>query len=141
MSFKIGDIFSVGGGPIYANGSVTFNRNVTPNPLLGNTNVNIEAKGITAWGYNVGFMFKTDEEITLGFDYRSEITMKARGGNATYNYEGNAIAPLNPALSNGTFNADLPFLLKSQRVYLIDQMTNGYLLLISTILNGVYIKP
>lgn len=108
VSFKIGDVFSVGGGPIYANGSVTFNRNVTPNPLLGNTNVNIEAKGITAWGYNVGFMFKPMKEITLGFDYRSEITMKARGGNATYNYEGNAIAPLNPALSNGTFNADLP---------------------------------
>ncbi|CCG52380.1 Probable outer membrane protein precursor [Flavobacterium indicum GPTSA100-9 = DSM 17447] len=106
VSFKIGDVFSVGGGPIYANGSVTFNRNVTTNPLLGDTNVNLEAKGITAWGYNVGFMFKPMKEITLGFDYRSEITMEARGGSA--NYQRNNIANLNPAFTDGTFDADLP---------------------------------
>lgn len=113
VSFKIGDVFSVGGGPIYANGSVTFNRNVTPNPLLGNTNVNIEAKGITAWGYNVGFMFKPMKEITLGFDYRSEIIMEARGGDATYQRNGAAaipttIVPGNVVFTDGTFDADLP---------------------------------
>lgn len=106
ISFKIGDVLSIGGGPIYANGSVTFNRNISPNPLLGDTNVNLEAKGITAWGYNVGFMFKPMKQITLGFDYRSEITMEARGGSATY--ERSSIANLNPAFTDGTFDADLP---------------------------------
>jgi long-chain fatty acid transport protein len=107
ISFKIEDVFSIGGGPIYSTGSVTFNRNITPNPLLGNTNVDLEAKSITAWGYNVGFMFKPLKEITLGVDYRSEIKMEARGGSATYK-DKNAIANLNPAFTDGTFDADLP---------------------------------
>ena len=107
ISFKIEDVFSIGGGPIYANGSVNFNRNITPNPLLGSTNVDLEAKNITAWGYNVGMMFKLTNQVTLGMDYRSEIIMKARGGSATY-LDKNAIASLNPAFSDGTFDADLP---------------------------------
>ncbi len=107
ISFKIEDVFSIGGGPIYANGSVNFNRNITPNPLLGSTNVDLEAKNITAWGYNVGMMFKLTNEVTLGMDYRSEIIMEARGGTATYQ-DKNAIASLNPAFTDGTFDADLP---------------------------------
>ncbi|MBC5835712.1 transporter [Flavobacterium sp. F372] len=107
ISFKIEDIFSIGGGPIYANGSVNFNRNITPNPLLGSTNVDLEAKSITAWGYNVGFMFKPAKQITLGVDYRSEIIMEARGGSATY-LDKNGVADLNPAFTDGTFDADLP---------------------------------
>jgi long-chain fatty acid transport protein len=107
ISFKIEDIFSIGGGPIYANGSVNFNRNITPNPLLGSTNVDLEAKSITAWGYNVGMMLKVTNEVTLGMDYRSEIIMEARGGSATYQ-DKNAIASLNPAFTDGTFDADLP---------------------------------
>ena len=107
ISFKIEDIFSIGGGPIYANGSVNFNRNITPNPLLGSTNVDLEAKSITAWGYNVGMMFKLTNEVTLGMDYRSEIIMEARGGSANYQ-DKNAIASLNPAFTDGTFDADLP---------------------------------
>jgi len=107
ISFKIEDVFSIGGGPIYANGSVNFNRNITPNPLLGSTNVDLEAKNITAWGYNVGMMFKLTNEVTLGMDYRSEIVMEARGGSATYQ-DKNAVANLNPAFTDGTFDADLP---------------------------------
>ncbi len=106
VSFKIEDKFSIGGGPIFAMGSVNFNRNITPNPLLENSNVTLDAKGINATGYNVGFMFKPMEEITLGVDYRSEIIMEARGGSAKY--ERNAIANLNPAFTDGTFDADLP---------------------------------
>lgn len=106
VSFKIEDKFSIGGGFIFANGSVNFNRNITPNPVLGNTNVTLDAKNISATGYNVGFMFKPVESFTLGFDYRSEIIMEARGGSATY--ENNDIANLNPAFTNGTFDADLP---------------------------------
>ena len=107
ISFKIEDVFSIGGGPIYANGSVNFNRNITPNPLLGSTNVDLEAKNITAWGYNLGMMLKLTKEVTLGMDYRSEIVMEARGGSATYQ-DKNGIANLNPAFTDGTFDADLP---------------------------------
>jgi long-chain fatty acid transport protein len=109
ISFKIEDKFSIGGGPIYATGAVNFNRNLTPNPLLSangsGTDVTLDATGISAWGYNVGFMFKPAEQINLGFNYRSEIIMEARGGDATF-----ADVPAIAAgtFTNTTFDADLP---------------------------------
>lgn len=106
VSFKIEDVFSIGGGPIFVQGSVNFNRNISPNPVLDNTNVTLDAKGISASGYNVGMMFKVTDKVTLGMDYRSEIIMEARGGKATYDRRG--VAGLNPAFTDGTFDADLP---------------------------------
>ena len=109
ISFKVGDVFSIGGGPIFVQGSVNFNRNLTPNPLLSNngsgTDVTLDAKGISATGYNVGMMFKLTKQVTLGMDYRSEIIMEARGGSAEF-----ADVPTIAAASftNTTFSADLP---------------------------------
>ena len=108
ISVRIGEHFSVGGGPIYATGSVNFNRNLSMNPLLsdseGNpTDVTIDAKGINAWGYTAGFMFNPTDKLRIGMNYRSEIIMEARGGDATYN----DTPSFNP-LANTTFDADLP---------------------------------
>jgi long-chain fatty acid transport protein len=109
ISFKVGDVFSIGGGPIFVQGSVNFNRNLTPNPVLSNngsgTDVTLDATGISASGYNVGMMFKLSKKVTLGMDYRSEIIMEARGGSAQF-----ADVPAIAAASftNTTFSADLP---------------------------------
>jgi len=60
VSVRLGEHFSIGGGPIYATGSVNFNRNLSTNPLLSNSetgsggDVTLDATGISAWGYNVG---------------------------------------------------------------------------------------
>lgn len=113
VSFKVGDVFSIGGGPIFVQGSVNFNRNLSPNPALANTNVTLDATGISATGYNVGMMFKLSKKVTLGMDYRSEIIMEARGGSATYDRKGIAsisptISPSTLAFTDGTFDADLP---------------------------------
>ena len=109
VSFKIEDIFSIGGGPIFVQGSVNFNRNLTPNPVLSNngsgTDVTLDAKGISAMGYNVGMMFKLSNQVTFGMDYRSEIIMEARGGDATF-ADVPAIAA--GSFTNTTFSADLP---------------------------------
>ncbi len=109
ISFRIGDVFSIGGGPIYATGGVEFNRNLSTNPLYSNngqpTDVNLNGKGISAWGYNAGFMFKPSKTVTIGVNYRSEITMEARGGEAVFSdVPGFATAQL----ANTTFDADLP---------------------------------
>ena len=112
VSFKIEDKLSIGGGPIFVQGSVNFNRNLTTNPLFqengSGTDVTIDAKGISAMGYNIGMMFKVSEQITLGMDYRSEIIMEARGGDATFS-DVPAFADASPTLQpNTTFDADLP---------------------------------
>ncbi len=109
ISFKIEDVFSIGGGPIFVQGSVNFNRNLTPNPVLSNngsgTDVTLDATGISATGYNVGMMFKLTKEVTLGVDYRSEIIMEARGGDATF---ADVPAIASGTFTNTTFSADLP---------------------------------
>lgn len=108
ISLKLSDQFAVGGGPIFVSGSVTFDRNLNRSLTdeSGNrSDVNLEAKGITAWGYTAGFMFNPCKDLRLGVNYRSEITMEARGGDATFNQ---VPAFGQATYSNTTFSADLP---------------------------------
>jgi len=110
VSIRVGDHFSVGGGPIYATGSVTFNRNLyasnTTFQVDGDpTDLTIEAKGISAWGYNIGMMFNPTDKIRLGLNYRSEITMEARDGDANFD---DVPDFAQTTLTNTTFDADLP---------------------------------
>ncbi|TRZ44426.1 OmpP1/FadL family transporter [Robertkochia solimangrovi] len=108
LSIKFNDRFSIGGGPIYANGSVNFNRNLdraTTNTEGERLNVTIDQTGISAWGYTLGMMFKPTTNITLGANYRSKIAMKAEGGEADFQ---NIPSNLQGQFSDGTFDAELP---------------------------------
>jgi long-chain fatty acid transport protein len=108
ISLKISDEFAIGGGPIYVTGSVTFDRNLNRSFADENGNrsdVNLEAKGINAWGYTAGFMFNPCKDLRLGVNYRSEIMMEARGGDATFN---DIPVFAQGTYSNTTFDADLP---------------------------------
>jgi long-chain fatty acid transport protein len=66
--------------------------------------LSLDAQGITAWGYNVGYMFKPSKSVTLGFNYRSEIIMKARGGSASFK----DVPAFATTLTDTQFDADLP---------------------------------
>ncbi len=108
ISVKISDKLSVGGGPIYVSGSVNFNRNLNrslTNEAGERSDLTIDASGVTAWGWTAGFMFKPVDKLMLGFNYRSEITMEARDGDATFN---DLPAFAEGTYTNTTFNADLP---------------------------------
>ena len=110
VSFRVGEHFSIGGGPIYASGSVNFNRNLfAANGVFqvnnDPTDLTIDAKGISAWGYNLGMMFNPTKKLRVGLNYRSEIIMEARGGEAKFN---DVPAIATTSLPNTTFNADLP---------------------------------
>jgi long-chain fatty acid transport protein len=108
VSVKVADEFSIGGGPIYVTGSVEFNRNLTRSLTdeTGNrSDVTIEATGVNAWGWTAGFMLNPTDDLRIGLNYRSEITMEARDGDATFHDV--------PAFAQGTyantqFDADLP---------------------------------
>ncbi|UUC46743.1 OmpP1/FadL family transporter [Flavobacterium cerinum] len=110
ISLKVNEYFSVGGGPIYVNGSVEFNRNLFRGDNITDANgnrpdVTLDAKGISGWGYNVGFMFNPTNKMRLGVNYRSKIVMEARDGDATFH---DVPAFLQGTLTNTQFNADLP---------------------------------
>ncbi len=111
VSFKISDYFSIGGGPIYAIGSVNFNRNADrfATDFDGNrSNITIDDGGITNWGWTIGAMFNPTENLRLGFNYRSEIDIKAEGGDATFANFPNSTNPLVPPNGATTFDAELP---------------------------------
>lgn len=116
VSVKLSDQFSVGGGPIFVTGGVEFNRNVSRSVTDENgnkTDVTIEAKNVTAWGWSAGFMVNPSKKVRLGFNYRSEITMEARDGDATFHdvpaYLSDApTSAQDLQLGNTSFNADLP---------------------------------
>ena len=110
ISVRIGEHFSLGGGPIYASGSVNFNRNVdrsTTNSDGERTDLTIESKGISAWGYTAGFMFNPTNKLRIGMNYRSEIIMEARGGDADFN-DVPVFAEADPRFQDQKFDADLP---------------------------------
>lgn len=108
LSIKVNDYLSIGGGPIYVTGGVSLNKNLSRSLTDENGNpsdVNIEAKNVTAWGYTAGLMFNPDKHVRLGLNYRSRITMEARDGDAKFHDV--------PEFAQGTyhdtqFNADLP---------------------------------
>ena len=107
-SYKITDNLAVGGGPIYVNGSVNFNRNLnrTLTDLEGNrSNVTIDASGVSAWGWSAGAMWSPMDSLNIGVNYRSEIIVKAEDGEADFQNIPNS--PLTP-FQDTTFDAELP---------------------------------
>ena len=108
ISIKITDKFSVGGGPIYATGSVNFNKNLnrTLSDLDGNrSEVTLDQSGISNWGWTASWMLKASEDLTFGMNYRSKIILSAEDGDATFENIPNS--PLTP-YADTTFSADLP---------------------------------
>ncbi len=110
VSFKLSEHFSIAGGPIFVTGSVNFNRNLsrTLTDIEGErSNVVIDDSGVTNWGWSIGAMVSPTEDFRIGFNYRSQVILQAKGGEATF-----ANVPNSPAVpaTNGTttFDAELP---------------------------------
>ncbi len=106
VAVKVSDNLSIGAGFIYASGSVIFNRNInrTLSDTNGNrANITIEEKGITATGYTIGVMIKPIDNLNIGFNYRSKVSMEVKGGDATFE---NVPAPLNAI--DTKFDSSLP---------------------------------
>lgn len=87
IAVKVSKHFSFGGGPIFVNGGVTFNRNISRSMTdeAGNrTDVTVEAKGVTAWGWTAGYLVNVDDHLKLGLNYRSKVIMKANDGKSKF---------------------------------------------------------
>lgn len=87
VAFKVSKHFSFGGGPIFVNGGVTFDRNVSrsmTDEQGKRTSVDIEAKNVTAWGWTAGYLVNVDDHLRLGMNYRSKIIMKENSGTAKF---------------------------------------------------------
>ena len=107
ISYKFSDKYSVGFGPTYVIGSVEFNRNLSTSLVDANgdrANVTIEGSSIDAWGYNLGFLAKPSDQLSIGISYRSKVDMEARNESADFE---NIPTTMQSAFFDTTFNADL----------------------------------
>ena len=108
LAYQINESTSIGGGPNLVLGSVKFNRNLSTSLTDENgdrSNVTIEDNNVPAWGYNIGLLHKLNDDIRLGINYRSKVTVKARDGDADFNDIPKA---LQDTFTDGDFDADLP---------------------------------
>ncbi len=106
-SFKLNEKYSIGLGPTIVQGEVEQNKNLSTALVDSNGNrseITISDSGITAYGYNIGFLAKLSDDFSWGVSYRSEVTMEARGGKAEF---ANIPASQQALFSNTTFDADL----------------------------------
>ncbi|MDH5711868.1 MAG: outer membrane protein transport protein [Gammaproteobacteria bacterium] len=107
ISYKLSDNYSFGFGPTIVDGWVKFNRNLSTSLIDANgnrSNVTIEAKGVTAMGYNLGFLAKPAKDLSVGISYRSKIDLRARDESADFE---NIPSSLQGAYFDTTFDADL----------------------------------
>lgn len=108
LSFKLTDDVSIGAGLIYVNGGVEFNRNLSRSLTDENGNrsdITVKAAGVSAWGYNLGLTAKLDDYVTFGVNYRSQIDVEAKNGDATFH---DLPAFAQAIYKDGKFDATMP---------------------------------
>lgn len=105
ISIRLADFVSIGGGFVYNRGSVDLTRAIPVANATGQDG-QAELKGTgKGYGWNAGVFFKTESNITIGFDYRSKVNTTINNGNAMF-----SVAPsVQPNFPQpNTFTASIP---------------------------------
>ena len=90
VSYKIKNIIGIGAGLVISTGSVDLNK-ALPLWYMGGEGIILPIDGklnikgqTTRLGFNAGIMVHPVKDLSLGIDYRSEIDMKIKNGDATF---------------------------------------------------------
>ena len=110
VAYKLNDKLSIGAGLDITIGSVSLMRTLFLDGSTGNGgyaegSVLLEGDATTTFGFNVGLFYKASDKIDIGLDYRSGVSMKVEGGDATFSVPSNLAAQFPPG---NTFTAELP---------------------------------
>jgi long-chain fatty acid transport protein len=83
VAFKVNDALSLGFGIDYMWGQAKLAKTPWAPTLGGNIyNLDMKADG-DAWGYNFGVLLKATENLKIGANYRSSVTLKLKDGDVT----------------------------------------------------------
>jgi len=110
VSYKLNDKLSIGAGLDVTVGSVTLIRTIlldgrTTDGGYSEGSVSLEGNATTAFGYNIGVIYKATDKLDIGLDYRSKVIMKLEDGTAEFTVP-SALSSQFP--EGNTFNAELP---------------------------------
>jgi len=104
LSYKISDAISLGGGFVYATGNIQFKRAVPIQDNNGNDGYG-ELKGrANGVGLNLGVHIMPAKNVQIGINYRSQVNMSVRDGDANFVVP----AALAAGFPNTSFKAEVP---------------------------------
>jgi long-chain fatty acid transport protein len=104
ISYKLADAVSIGGGFVYATGNLKMRRAIPIQDQYGNDSYG-ELKGkASGVGFNLGVHVMAGEKVQIGVDYRSQVNMKVKHGDATF------VVPsaLTTSFPNTDFTTEVP---------------------------------
>ena len=84
VSWKINKKWGIGGGPILATGSFSLRRAVPVQDTAGNYGEGILEGKANGFGFNAGIYFRPNEKLSFGIDYRSQVKVSVKNGNASF---------------------------------------------------------
>ncbi|CAA9249720.1 MAG: hypothetical protein AVDCRST_MAG95-1818 [uncultured Adhaeribacter sp.] len=106
FSYAISNKVSIGGGPVFAFGSVNLQRSLPLQDVAGNegrVELDGSARGI---GLNAGILVQATDKLSVGLNYRSKVTMNVEEGDATFTVP--SAGPIAARFPNTRFDAALP---------------------------------
>ncbi len=109
VSYKIGEKLGIGVGVVYATGAGDLRKGIG-SLSSANGYSSAQLKGdASGMGFNAGIHYQASDKLSIGLSYRSEVSMKVKGGDATFKVPPATVSPLGLFPSGGTrFDATLP---------------------------------
>ena len=104
VSYRIGDVLSVGAGFVYANGTLDMTQALPVQDLNGTDGQSTLHGNGSGVGYNAGIHVKLGDGLQIGLTYRSRVNLLFDGGSAKFNVA-NSLTGLFP---NNSFSTTLP---------------------------------
>lgn len=104
IAYRLNDVLSIGGGFIYATGSLDMTQALPVQDLNGNDATAHLHGGANGVGFNLGMHLKISDRFQFGFTYRSQVNMDLSSGTATFNVP----ASLATTFPNTHFESSLP---------------------------------
>ncbi len=110
ISYKISDKLAIGAGLDVTIGSVLLKKSILQDgrvdgDIFEEGSATLDGSATTAFGFNIGLLYKASDKLDIGLDYRSKVAMNVEDGTADFTVPA-SLASYFPA--DNTFNAELP---------------------------------
>ncbi len=101
VSYKLNDKIGIGAGFVFATGDFSLRKGIPIQDSTGKYGEGTLHGKASGYGFNAGIYFKPNNRLSLGLDYRSQVTVKVKGGSADFTVPA-SVANFFPATSFST---------------------------------------
>jgi long-chain fatty acid transport protein len=84
VSYKLNDKVGIGAGFVYGTGNFSLRKGVPTQDSTGNYGEGELAGKANGFGFNAGIYIKASEKLSIGIDYRSQVNVKVKSGDAVF---------------------------------------------------------